>query len=515
LPREGILISNPYERITDKQVQQIHRASLEMLVDPGLICFSQKAAEIFQSNGAEVTEVTGAEHPQWHIKIPEKLVTEALDSASKTVKLGARNPDNTLIMKGDQPRVYFISGSETNIWLDVDFPTYVKKSDNSVEIEVPEFKPRRGTVADLCQSAHVCEHLETLDGYIRTVNIQDEDITEDNKDVNKFFASLNNTTKHVMSGLTKLEQLDNVVKMAEIIAGGKEALKENPIISFITCLVKSPLQFVGDTTDTFIEICRRGLPVVVSSSPQAGTTAPIKEAGIMAQINAEVLAGITLGQLVNRGTPMLYGSVPVRARMDTLGDSYGSVETSQYNIDCVQMARFYQLPNYSTSGVCDAKTPGQQSSIERLFSNIVVTLSGPQFLHCAYGLLDCNAVFCLLQAVLDDAHFQMLKFFLNTPKINQQELEEALKQVREVVATPQKLYIRHIRPVMRRGEISAPYPFEGDGEGDNVFALAHQRMNELLAKPVEHIDPETTARIFQEIPGLLPRLNVYQERKQK
>jgi trimethylamine--corrinoid protein Co-methyltransferase len=513
LPREGILVPNPYERIGQEQIQQIHRASLDILVDPGLICFSKKAAEIFQNNGAEVAAIAGAEHPQWHIKIPGKMVTEALDSAPKTVKLGARNPDNALIMKGDEPRVFFISGSETNIWLDVNFPTYVSKSDNSVEVKLAEFHPRRGMLADLCQSAHVCEHLETLDGYIRTVNIQDADITEDNKDVNKFFASLNNTTKHFMSGLTKLEQLDNVVKMAEMIAGGKAALKENPIISFITCLVKSPLQFVADTTDTFIEVCRRGLPTVVSSSPQAGTTAPMKEAGIMAQINAEVLAGITLGQLVNRGTPLLYGSVPVRARMDTLGDSYGSVETSQYNIDCVQMARFYRIPNYSTSGVCDAKIPGQQSSIERLFSNIVVTLSGPQFLHCAYGLLDCNAVFCLLQAVLDDAHFQMLKFFLKYPRVDAQELEETLKQVREVTATPQKLYIRHIRPVLRRGEISAPYPFEGDGEGDNVFALAHQRMNELLARSVEHIDLETTARIFKEIPGLLPRLNVYKERK--
>ncbi len=54
-----------------------------------------------------------------------------------------------------------------------------------------------------------------------------------------------------------------------------------------------------------------------------GQLPPIKEAGIIAQINAEVLAGITLGQLVNPGTPCLYGSVPVRARLDTLGDSYG------------------------------------------------------------------------------------------------------------------------------------------------------------------------------------------------
>ncbi|MFC1944270.1 trimethylamine methyltransferase family protein [Chloroflexota bacterium] len=510
MSREGILIARPYQRMSGEQVERVHRASMEVLSDPGLISFNKEAVDVFSGHGAEVAEVKPSDHPCWLVKIPERLVMDALADAPRAVKLGARNPENALVMDGEVPMVYLITGSETNIWLDVDFPTYVKKSDPSTEVRLPEFRPRRGTVADLCQSAHVCEHLETIDGYIRTVNIQDKDITEDNKDVNKFFASLNNTTKHVMSGLTSLKQLDNVVNMARIIAGGDEALKENPIISFITCLVKSPLQFVDDTTDTFMEICRRGIPVVVSSSPQAGTTAPIKEAGIMVQINAEVLAGITLGQLVNRGTPVLYGSVPVRARMDTLGDSYGSVETGQYNVDCVQMARFYKIPNYSTAGVCDTKVPGQQASIERLFSDILVALSGPQYLHCAYGLLDCNSVFCLLQAVLDDAHFQMLKFFLRPPQIDEAEVAEVLKQVREVSATQQKLYISYIRRVIRSGLLSPPYPFEGDGEGDNVFALAHERMNELLERPVEHIDRDTTSRIFREVPGLLPRLNVYE-----
>ena len=75
------------------------------------------------------------------------------------------------------------------------------------------------------------------------------------------------------------------------------------------------------------------------------------------------------------------------------------------------------------------------------------------------------------------------------------------------------MFINYIRQVMRTGEISPPYPFEGDGDSDNVFALAHERLQELLVKPVEHIDPATTSRIFQEVPGLLPRLNVYEKGK--
>jgi len=506
------LIDRPLKRISDEQISRIHQASLEILKDPGLLSFNEKAADILHSGGAEVTRLSSGDSPSWSIKIPEELVTKALSTAPKSVTLGSRDPANALVMDGKEPKVYFISGSETNIWLEVQLAPYVRKDDPGRELMVAEFHPRRGTVMDLCQSAHLCEHLETLDGYIRTVNIQDKDVTLDNKDVNKYFASLNNTTKHVMSGLTNLEQLDNVVRLAEIIVGGKQQLKQNPLISFITCLVKSPLQFVQDTTDTYLSICERGLPVVVSSAPQAGSTAPIREDGIIAQINAEVLAGITLGQTAYPGTPVLYGSVPVRARLDNLADSYGAPETSQYNVDCVQLARYYGIPCYATAGVCDAKQPGTQSSVERLFSDILVTLSGPQYLHCAFGLLDCNSIFCLLQAVLDDAHFQMIKTFARPPRIDEDELARSLQQIREVVNTPQKLFVKHIRPVMRSGLLSSPYPFEGNDGSDRAFVMAYERMKELLTKPVRHIDQNTTELIFREVPGLLPRLNVYGER---
>ncbi|MEJ2738255.1 MAG: trimethylamine methyltransferase family protein [Dehalococcoidia bacterium] len=508
MSREGIIVHNPYERMSEDQINTIHKTSLDILKDQGLISYNREASEIFSASGAEVSSIPG-DNPSWLVKIPEKLVQQALDSAPKTVILGARDKENTLVMKGDETRVFLVTGSECNIWLDVDFQTYVKKSDPGVEIKVPEFIPRRGTVLDLCHAAHLCEQLTTVDAFIRCVNIQDKDITEENKDVNKYFASLNNMTKHFMTGLTNLAQLDNVVKMAELIAGGEKELRENPIISFITCLVKSPLQFVEDTTQTMMEVCKRELPVVVSSSPQAGTTAPIKEVGILAQINAEVLAGITLSQLVNKGTPVIYGSVPVRARLDNLYDSYGSPETSQYNIDCVQIARHYKIPCYSTSGVCDPKIPGTQSTVERLFSDILVTLSGPQYLHCAYGLLDGNSTYSMLQTVLDDAHFQMLKFFLKPLQIEGEDIAGILKQIKDTVATDQKLYISSIRPMLRSGKLSMPYPFESEGERDSVMELAYGKMQELLSEPVKYIDKETTEKIFKNVPGILPRLNPY------
>ena len=509
MSRKGVLAHSIYERLNRQQIDRLHAASMELLRNPGIICHNREAADIFSSHGAKVNADPSGKY--WQVSIAEALVSRALETAPKIVKLGARREENSLILDASEPRLYFASGSETNVWLDVNVETFVNKADQSVEVELATFHPRRGTLADLCSAAHLAEHLDNLDGFIRPVNIQDEDITEDNQDVNKFFACLNNTTKHVMAGLTNLSQLEAVLRMAEIIAGGYEELRRNPIISFITCVFKSPFEMVEDTTQKCIEIVRRGMPLVISSSPQGGSTAPIKEDGIVAQINAEILGGIILSQLVKPGAPVIYGSVPTRAGLDDLADSYGVPEFNQYNIDCVQMARYYGLPCYSTAGVADVKVPGIQATVEKLFSHIVVALSGAQYIHYAFGLLDKTNTFCPVQAVLDDAHIGMVKSFLNAPKVDDNELSISLDQIRQVMSTPDKLFIRYIRSKLRAGEVSLPYPFEGSKERDEVLVQAYKKMQEILQRPVEHIPPDLTETIFQEVPGILPRLNTYSQ----
>jgi trimethylamine--corrinoid protein Co-methyltransferase len=309
-----------------------------------------------------------------------------------------------------------------------------------------------------------------------------------------------------MAGLTRLGQLNNVVKMAHLIAGGEDRFRENPIISLIASVIKSPLQLVNDTTQKAIEIVKKGIPLVISSAPQGGSTAPIMEAGIVAQINAEILAGISLTQLVNKGTPVLYGSVPGRANMDDLNDSYGIPEFSQYNIDCVQMARYYGLPCYSSGGVSDVKVPGIQASVERLFSQILVTMAGPQYIHYAFGLLERTNTFCPVQAVLDDAHIDMVTRIMKQPAFTDSAVPEILGQIRRVMGSPYKLFTRFTRSALRSGEIAPPYPFEGTNMTDGALFRAHERMNEILSLPPRQIEKHIVDQVFQQIPGLLTRL---------
>jgi trimethylamine--corrinoid protein Co-methyltransferase len=503
--REGMLVK-PYERLNMEQVKWIDDASVKILEDPGIWSHNERAAKLFKGHGAKVWEIQEGSSACWRVSLPRGLVREAVSKAPSRLILGARRPENRLFLDAEVPRVYFGSGSEANVWIDIQMEEFVSTKDSQVKVNVPRFRELRGDSAMLCRAAKLCEQLEHLDFFIRPLNIQDPDVTSDNHDVNKFFASLNNITKHVQAGLTKLERLKDVVRMAEIIAGGREALRQNPIISFIACVFKSPLQIVDETAEKVFAIVESGLPLVISSSPQGGSSAPIQEAGMVAQINAEILAGITLTQLIKGGAPVLYGSVPVRARLDDLHDLYGCPEFNQYNIDCVQLARSYKMPCYSTAGVGDAKVPGMQATFEKLFTHLYMAMSGAQYIHYAFGLLDRTNSFCPLQAILDNEQIGKIKHCLREPKVDPSSIEDMVKIVKKVMGSPYRLYARHARKAMHAGDVSSPYHFEAKGLEDKVLENALAYMQQLETQPAPLLDRAIVDQIFDKIPGLLPGL---------
>lgn len=503
--RKGNIVK-PYERLSREQIERIHETSMAILQDPGIWCFNRRAAELFEKHGAQSRYEEQKGTPCWRVSVPADLVTSSIAKAPSKVVLGARDRNNRLVLDSETPRVYFGSGSETNVWLETEMEPFVSQEDSSKVRYLPRYTEKRGSARLLERAAHICEHLEHLDFFIRPVNIQDEGIDESNHDVNKFFASLNCITKHVQAGLTNLDALDDVVKIGEIIAGGSQELKENPVFSFIACVFKSPLQLVDDTADKVFAIVEKGLPLVISSSPQGGSSAPIQEAGMVAQINAEILTGITLAQLIEPGAPTLYGSVPVRARLDDLNDLYGCPEFNQYNVDCVQMARFYRLPCYSSSGVGNAKVPGIQATFEKLFSHLYMASSGAQYIHYAFGLLDRTNTFCPLQAVMDNEQVGLAKHCMRPAIIDDADCEEVLDIIRKVMATGHKLFTRHTRKPVRAGMVSEPYRFESKELEDKVLGKALDRLKEIESMPVKHLSEITVKQIFTEIPGLLPQL---------
>ncbi|HAA34920.1 MAG TPA: hypothetical protein DCD97_06370, partial [Firmicutes bacterium] len=61
------------------------------------------------------------------------------------------------------------------------------------------------------------------------------------------------------------------------------------------------------------------------------------------------------------------------------------------------------------AGVGDAKRPGIQATVEKLFSYKEVASAGAHYIHYAFGLLDGTNIFSPLQAVLDNASIALAK----------------------------------------------------------------------------------------------------------
>ena len=144
-------------------------------------------------------------------------------------------------------------------------------------------------------------------------------------------------------------QLDRLVEMATIIAGGKDKLRQRPIFTTITCPV-SPLQLVQDTCEIIIGAAKHGIGVNILSMAMAGGSSPVTLAGTLVTHNAEVLGGITLNQLVQKGAPVIYGSSTTAMDLRLGAASVGTPECAVISGAVARLARYYALPSYVAGG---------------------------------------------------------------------------------------------------------------------------------------------------------------------
>jgi len=133
-------------------------------------------------------------------------------------------------------------------------------------------------------------------------------------------------------------------ELGACIVGGLDALRDDPVVGFGTCPV-SPLKLPRDATEVIVECARLGLSDCILSMAMAGGSAPVTLAGTLVVHNAEVLAGIALAQLTERGSPVTYGSSTTAMDLRFAAASVGSPELALIGAAAAQIARRYKLPS--------------------------------------------------------------------------------------------------------------------------------------------------------------------------
>jgi trimethylamine--corrinoid protein Co-methyltransferase len=393
---EGVgkgLVGGQYRPLTDDQVERIHKASLAILARTGVQVEEPEALRLFEEAGAEVDEN--------HVRLPQALVEDGVDRAPSRVVLAGRDPKDDLILEG--ARVHIGTGGAALQVLD---------------LETGEI--RKAVLQDVADMARIVDALDNIHFYL--IPIYPTDLPEEQVEISKYYASLANTTKHVQAGVYTVKGIRDVVEMSERIVGGAEALRRRPIVSFITSWMVSPLKFAADVTTLLLECCRQRLPVVLSAAPMAGSTAPVTLAGLLAQLNAEQLAGLTLTQLAQPGCPVLIGPIPATADLRSGKYLGGSVELGLTNAAIAQLAQFYQVPIYNSAGMTEAKIPDVQAGMEKAQSVIQVALAGANFIHHAAGMLEDMSTIAYEQFVIDNEMLGMAMRAVRGVEVNDDTL---------------------------------------------------------------------------------------------
>jgi trimethylamine--corrinoid protein Co-methyltransferase len=400
---KGGIEGGKYRLLSKEEIKIIHESSLKILQQTGIKSENEEILNHFSKIGADVDFKEGM------IKFSPALVEDAINKAASKVLLCGREEKNDLVLEGK--RVYCGTGGAAL---------------NVLDLETGE--KRKAVLKDIADIAKLVDALDNIHFFIRPVVAQD--ISSEFLDVNKYYAALSNTSKHVMGSAYSVQSALKVISMAEEIAGGKQRLRERPIISFITSWMKSPLQLADSVTLVLMKIVEEGIPVALSSAPMAGSTSPITLAGTLAQVNAEQLCGMVLTQSINSGTSVIYGAIPTIADMRTMNFLDGAIELGILAAGGAQLAQYYNFPYYAWGGLSDSKISDIQAGYEKGMTLIMAALAGANYIHNAAGMLESTTTVAYEQYVIDNEIIGMAMRALQGIEVNEETL--ALKVIDKV-----------------------------------------------------------------------------------
>jgi len=364
-------------------IDLIHRASMRLLQDPGLLIIDYPPArETFKANGAKVEGEL--------VRIDEDTLLHFVRQAPPTFTQLARNPVNNLPF-----------GGRTTIFAPVYGPPFVADLDRG---------RREATLQDFHNFAkltYMAQHLHHAGGTL----VEPNDIDVKERHLDMLLAHITLSDKAFMGSVTHADNARDTVTMAEILFGA-EAIRENPaVLSLINA--SSPLRFDDRMFGALEVYAKARQAVLVTPFIIAGAMSPSTMAATLAQQNVEALFGICYAQMLNPGTPCIYGSFLANIDMRTGAPCFGTPENALALYAGAQMARHYNLPFRSGGNFTASRIPDAQAGYESAGTMWPTVQAGVNFVLHAAGWLEGGLIAGYEKFILDLEMCGMMARFVN------------------------------------------------------------------------------------------------------
>jgi trimethylamine--corrinoid protein Co-methyltransferase len=338
-----------YARLGQQECTRIHVATLEVLERVGVDVHDEKARDILVGGGARADGI--------RVRIPEYMVEKALALAPRRLTLYDRHGKVAIRAWGFN--TYYGGGSDC---LNV--------------LDHRTGQRRRPRLQDVREAATVQDALPEFD-FVMSLFLP-EDVDQRIYDRYQMEVMLNHTAKPIVFVTPDFEGTVAAVEMCEAVAGSVEAFQQRP---FATCYINVTSGLIAnqEALQKCIYLAGKGLPLLYIPLNAGGVNSPVTTAGCMATMNAGILLGVVLAQLVRPGTPVAvpgWNGGPYNLK--TMVGNY--VLADEQGVP-TEMGKYYGLPVFGLGGCTDAKVLDQQCGMEVTLSLMTALLHGANLVH--------------------------------------------------------------------------------------------------------------------------------------
>ena len=460
--------------LSDEQIYTIHQAALEILWHTGVLVKAPAARALLRRAGAWVNDETML------CRLPGYIVEEALQRAPSSFTVYARNPAHNVHVSTQslhyEPMIGLLNCYD-----------YVTGTTHRTTLEDVGHLIK---LADALPSCHLL-HSGAIMPQIEGVPIP---VTH----VYGYLESVRHSSKVIKATSRARILAEDCLRLVAVLAGGEDELRRQPF-TFTTDNPVAPLQHDRDQTEGALEFAKYGLPIDVTSEPQAGATSPVTLAGLLAQQTADVISGITIIQLAHPGNPVWYGTCGSIMDMRVGRIAIGAIEMGLINVASAQIAHFYNLPCRGTAAATDSKLLDIQAGYEKATVLTMAALGGVNKIFYP-GTIEGALTVSPESLVIDDEVIGALYRALEGIDVNQATL--ALDVINRVGPGGHFLAQRHTLQFLEREQFIPPLADRQTREkwqqagSKGVADRAHERVQQILA---EHQVVPLEARVEAEL----------------
>ncbi len=360
-----------YEMASEEQEDLIHRMSLKVLQEAGVAFYDDRAVATLRAAGIDVDDDSVARFDPAAI---EELVAKAPTSFVHT----ARNPGRSVTIGGDHIALAPVAG-----------PPFVHDVEGG---------RRDGTIEDLANFVK----LTYLSPYLHisgTEIVTPGDVPFHERALDINYVHYKFSDKPVMGHYPIGLSARDSVAMARIVFGEDRVAREHVLLGVVN--ISSPRRLDDRMLGLLHEYATANQPLVITPFILAGAMGPAAILGTVAQANAEALATIAYIQLVQPGTPVIYGPFLAAVDLQSGAPVFGAAESTLAQFLVAQMARRYGLPFRAAGQYISSKVPDMQAGYESVMSMFPSMLCQPNFVLHTAGWTESGLVVSYEKFVLD------------------------------------------------------------------------------------------------------------------